>query len=75
MYTSMCDVKQGQQCVIREYRCEPRFMSRLLSQGLTPGTKVSIKQSGRGTPMLIQAREATLAMNYEEAGDIKVEVL
>jgi Fe2+ transport system protein FeoA len=49
-------------------------MSRLLSQGLTPGTRIEVKQSGFGRPLLVQAREATLAVNRSEAKKIDVEL-
>ncbi|MDR0354496.1 MAG: ferrous iron transport protein A [Deltaproteobacteria bacterium] len=72
---SMSQVKKGQSCVIREFDCEPRFISRLLSQGLTPGTKIEVKQAGFGRPVLILARETTLALNSRDAKQIKVEVV
>jgi Fe2+ transport system protein FeoA len=75
MVTTMAKAKKGQQCVIRELTGEPSFMSRLLAQGLTPGTKIEIKQCGGGLPVLIQAREATLAVNPSEADGISIEVL
>ncbi|MDR0621024.1 MAG: ferrous iron transport protein A [Deltaproteobacteria bacterium] len=75
MVTTMAKAKKGQSCVIKELKGEPGFLSRLFAQGLTPGTKVEIKQSGGGMPLLIQAREATLAMNNNEANDISVELL
>jgi Fe2+ transport system protein FeoA len=71
----MAKTKKGQSCVIREVKGEPSFMSRLFSQGLTPGTRVQIKQSGGGMPMLIQARQTTLALAAKEAGYINVEVI
>jgi Fe2+ transport system protein FeoA len=75
MVTTMAKAKKGQLCVIRELTGAPSFCSRLLSQGLTPGTTVEIKQSGGGMPVLIQAREATLAVNPQEADGISVEVV
>jgi Fe2+ transport system protein FeoA len=75
MVTTMAKAKKGQHCVIRELKGEPSLMSRLLAQGLTPGTKIEIKQSGGGLPVLIHARETTLAMNASEANHISVEVI
>ncbi|MDR2302843.1 MAG: ferrous iron transport protein A [Deltaproteobacteria bacterium] len=75
MVTTMAKAKKGQQCVIRELTGEPSFCSRLLAQGLTPGTTVEIKQCGGGLPVLIQAREATLAVNPKEASGIRVEMI
>jgi Fe2+ transport system protein FeoA len=71
----MAKAKKGDRCVIRQVTGEPSFMSRLLSHGLTPGTKIEIKQSGSGLPVLIEAREATLAVAAEEANGISVEVI
>ncbi|MDR1110877.1 MAG: ferrous iron transport protein A [Deltaproteobacteria bacterium] len=75
MFINMAKAKKGQSCVIREINGEPGFLSRIFSQGLTPGTRVRIKQAGGGMPLLIQAREATLAVNSQEAQGISVEVL
>ncbi|MDR2387373.1 MAG: ferrous iron transport protein A [Deltaproteobacteria bacterium] len=73
MVTTMAKAKKGQYCVIRELKCEPSFCSRLLAQGLTPGTTVEIKQCGGGLPILIQARNSTLAVTHQEANQISVE--
>ncbi|MDR2366816.1 MAG: ferrous iron transport protein A [Deltaproteobacteria bacterium] len=75
MVTTMAKAKKGQRCVIRELNGERGFLSRLLAQGLTPGTKVEIKQCGGGLPILIQARDTTLAMNPSDADEIHVELI
>jgi Fe2+ transport system protein FeoA len=71
----MAKAKKGHSYVIREVNGEPSFLSRLFSQGLTPGTKIDIKQNGSGLPVLFQAREATLALTANEAKDISVEAI
>jgi Fe2+ transport system protein FeoA len=73
MVTNMATAQKGQQYIIREVKGEPSFMSRLFSHGLTPGTKIEIKQSGLGMPILVQARETLLAVAANEAQGISVE--
>ncbi|MDR1481877.1 MAG: ferrous iron transport protein A [Synergistaceae bacterium] len=70
---TMAEVKEGQFYTIRRIGGETRFLSRVTSIGLTPGTNVEILQADGGLPVLIYARDTMLAVNRLEAMRIEVE--
>ena len=70
---TMAEAKKGTFCMIKEIRGDRRFISRITSAGLTPGTKLEILQRGGRLPVLVYARDTMLAVNGREAGQITVE--
>jgi ferrous iron transport protein A len=72
---TLAKAKAGQFCVIREISGNTRFLSRITSAGLSPGTSVEILQNGGNYPVLVFARDTMLAVNSKEAQQINVEVI
>ncbi|MDR1377818.1 MAG: ferrous iron transport protein A [Synergistaceae bacterium] len=70
---TMAEVKKGNFYIIKEISGDRRFISRVTSAGLTPGTKLEILQKGGGLPVLVYARDTMLAVNGREARQITVE--
>jgi ferrous iron transport protein A len=70
---TMAEAKEGQFYTIKNIGGERRFLSRVTSVGLTPGTNVEILQADGRLPVLLYARDTMLAVNCREAVQIEVE--
>lgn len=73
----MCALTQvhgGQSCRIISIKGDKRFISRITSVGLTPGSEVEMMQNEGRHPLLVYARDSMLAVNKKEAENILVEV-
>jgi ferrous iron transport protein A len=68
----MAEAKKGQFYKIRKINGGARFMSRVTSAGLTPGTNVEILQIAARSPVLLYARDTMLAVNRREARQIEM---
>jgi ferrous iron transport protein A len=75
MNMTMAETKKGQFYTIRKIGGEARFLSRVTSVGLTPGTNVEVLQTGGKYPVLVYARDTMLAVNSREARQIGVEAM
>jgi ferrous iron transport protein A len=72
---TMAEVKKGQFYKIRKISGDVRFLSRVTSVGLTPGTRVEILRSAGGLPVLLYARDTMLAVNRREARQIEMDAV
>jgi ferrous iron transport protein A len=70
---TMAEAKKGQFYKIRKIGGDVRFLSRVTSAGLTPGTRVEILQTSGRLPVLLYARDTMLAVNRREARQIEME--
>ncbi|MCR4732689.1 MAG: ferrous iron transport protein A [Lachnospiraceae bacterium] len=71
----MClsEMKENKDAVVTAVDGDVRFMSRVTSIGLTPGSKVSIVKNDKNRPMLVYARDTMIALNRKECMGIQVE--
>ena len=50
-----------------------RFMSRITSIGLTPGSRVKVIKNEKNRPLLVYSRDTMIALNRSECEQIGVE--
>jgi len=72
---SNSQTKEGQVCRVKGLNGDNRFLSRITSVGLTPGSRVEIIRNKGKYPLLVFALDTMLAINWKEAGNIFVEVI
>lgn len=67
------DILPGKRCTVLSITAEPALKKKLLSMGLTPGTKILIKKSAPfGGPMQIYLRDYDLILRKAEAEAVNV---
>lgn len=71
---ALTQIRSGQSCRIKRIKGDKRFISRITSVGLTPGSEVEMMQNESRHPLLVYARDSMLAVNKKEAENILVEV-
>ncbi len=69
------EVNTGQKAVVADVCGDSRFLSRIVSIGLTPGCKIEMLHNERKLPLLFYGRDTVIALNREESKDIAVEVV
>lgn len=67
--------KKGSCCVITSIYGSPRLLERLISIGLTEETRLTVLMNNRVQPVLLYARDTTIALERREARKIKVRKL
>ncbi len=69
------EVNTGQKAVVADVCGDSRFLSRVVSIGLTPGCKIEMLHNEGKLPLLFYGRDTVIALNREESKDIAVEVV
>jgi ferrous iron transport protein A len=69
------EVNTGQKAVVADVCGDSRFLSRIVSIGLTPGCKVEMLHNEGKLPLLFYGRDTVIALNREESKEIAVEVV
>jgi len=69
------EVNTGQKAVVADVCGDSRFLSRIVSIGLTPGCKIEMLHNEGNLPLLFYGRDTVIALNREESKDIAVEVV
>ncbi len=67
------DILPGKRCTVINITAAPALKKKLLSMGITPGTKILVKKSAPfGGPMQIFLRNYDLVLRKAEAGTVIV---
>lgn len=69
----LSDKKSDSRCRIRRIKGTGRFISRLTAMGFTENAIVYVIQNRGNNPVLVFARDTTVAIGKREARDILVE--
>jgi ferrous iron transport protein A len=70
---SLSSLAVGDEAVITSIDGDVRFLSRITSIGLTPGSKVKVIKNDRNRPLLLYSRDTMIALNKKECENIKVQ--
>ena len=71
---TLTQAEEGQHYTIKEINGNTRFISRITSVGLTSGGTLEVIRNNKSLPLLIYSRDTMLAVNFNEAANIYVEV-
>jgi ferrous iron transport protein A len=66
------ELKEQSEAVVSGLKGDSRFLSRITSIGLTPGSRLSVIKNDKNRPMLIYARDTMIALNRKECEGIEV---
>lgn len=75
MNESINKLDVGKRCRIASLQGDNRFLSRIISIGLTPGCEVEILRNRRKQAMLVFARDTMIAIARKESEQIFIEEL
>ena len=70
---SLSSLAVGDEAVITSIDGDVRFLSRITSIGLTPGSKVKVIKNDRNRPLLVYSRDTMIALNKKECENFKVQ--
>ena len=59
--------------IIASIHGDTRFVSRIMSIGLTPGCRISVIKNEKKRPLLIYSRDTMIALNRRECDWIEVQ--
>lgn len=68
------ELQQGQSGTIAGMEGDTRFITRIISIGLTVGSRIEILRNEKKMPILLHGRDSVIALNRDECGNILVEV-
>ena len=68
----LSDMKENTRVVVDSLDGDARFISRITSIGLTPGSSVEIIKNDRHRPVLLYSRDTMIAVNRSECEGIEV---
>lgn len=68
----LSDFREGQKGIVRDIRGDSRFVSRIVSIGLTPNTMFQVLKNDGRSPLLVYCRDTVIAVNRKECGQIEV---
>ncbi|MCP1103205.1 ferrous iron transport protein A [Aequitasia blattaphilus] len=68
------ELKTGQQGTIASVQGDTRFLTRIISIGLTVGSRVEVLRNEKKMPLLLYGRDSMVALNRDESDNILVEV-
>ncbi|MGJ0507276.1 MAG: FeoA family protein [Methylocystis sp.] len=71
---SLDQIEAGQRIVLRAFRGDHELRSRLMLLGLFVGAAADVMQTRKRGPTLIRVRNTLVAVGYEEAKTILVDV-
>lgn len=67
----MCENRCG---TIAQIEGDSRFISRIVSIGLTPGSAFTLLKNDKRSPVLVFCRDTVIAVNHKESSQIFVKV-
>ncbi len=70
---SLSSLAVGTDAVIDSIDGDSRFISRVTSIGITPGSRVKVIKNDKNRPLLIYSRDTMIALNKKECENIKVQ--
>ncbi len=73
MMKKLSELKKDSVAVIKALGGDQRFMSRITSIGLTPGSTVTVIKNEKNRPLLVYSRDTMIALNRSECEMIEVE--
>ena len=71
----LSEIKTGSVARICSVAGDERFLSRVTAIGLTEGCTVEVLQNVCRRPMLLYARDSTIALDRDDCGRIEAEVI
>ena len=69
---SLGELKENSEAVISSIEGDNRFISRIISIGLTPGCRIRIIKNDKNRPVLLFSRDTMIAVNRQECSGITV---
>ena len=74
MMKKLSEIGKDSVAVIKSLDGDQRFMSRITSIGLTPGSTVTVIKNEKNRPLLVYSRDTMIALNRSECEMIGVEI-
>ena len=71
----LIDIKTGSTARITNVSGDDRFVSRVTAIGLTQGCPVEIIQNAKNRPVLLYARDSSIALDRNDCTHIEAEVV
>lgn len=68
----LSEMKENTEAVVSSLDGDTRFISRITSIGLTPGSRVSVIKNDKKRPVLLYSRDTMIAVNRNECEGIEV---
>ncbi|MBR1863814.1 MAG: ferrous iron transport protein A [Ruminococcus sp.] len=68
----LSEIKENTKAVVNSLDGDARFISRITSIGLTPGSRVEVIKNDRRRPVLLYARDTMIAVDRKECEGIQV---
>ncbi len=69
------ELQTGQRGTIAGMEGDTRFITRIISIGLTVGSPIEILSNENKMPILLYGRDSVIALNRDESSNILVEVV
>ena len=69
----LTELEKEHSALITRINGDNRFLSRITSIGITPGSKVTVIKNEKRRPLLVYSRDTMIALNRNECADIEVE--
>ena len=69
----LSELRNNSTGIITSLDGDRRFMSRITSIGLTPGSRVKVIKNEKNMPLLVYSRDTMIALNRSECEQIGVE--
>lgn len=69
---ALSDLEEGQEGSVQNIRGDSRFVSRIVSIGLTPRTSFKVLKNDGRSPLLLFCRDTVIAVNRKECKQIEV---
>ena len=69
----LTQAESGEKGIIAKVEGDTRFLSRITSIGLTPGSPVTVILNEKKRPLLIYSRDTMIALNREECGKSQIQ--
>ncbi len=73
MRKSLNSLKVGTRARVKGIDGDTRFLSRITSIGLTPGSTLRVLKNDANRPLLVYSRDTMIALNKNECSNIFVE--
>ncbi|MBR1724463.1 MAG: ferrous iron transport protein A [Ruminococcus sp.] len=68
----LSEMKENTKAVVSSLDGDARFISRITSIGLTPGSRVEVIKNDKRRPLLLYSRDTMIAVNRNECEGIEV---
>ena len=71
--TDLTQLQAGARARVVQISGDKRYLSRITSIGMNIGSRVEMLQNVKKRPLLVYSRDTVIALNRQEAQNIKVE--